>query len=168
MNRERWLLLTSILIFAGLGVYYLRPGWIGDVAKKKSSGTTARPQPVPEGISGRRSAEVAEAKVRSEVVDESTSWGRTPFLTESEAARGKALGTSGLDGLRIKAIIMGRPRSVAMIDGRTVAVGEKIGEETVVEIRKDSVVLEVDGVKRILRLSEPSIAIEVKEGKRKR
>ncbi|MGH7831549.1 MAG: hypothetical protein ACREP8_15385, partial [Candidatus Binatia bacterium] len=60
-------------------------------------------------------------------------------------------------------IIAGRPRSVATIDGRTVLVGEMVGEETVVEIRPDAVVLESEGRRRILRVREPSIVIDVKE-----
>jgi hypothetical protein len=162
MKRERWLLLISILIFSGLGVYYLRPGWLGYFAMKKSTGAPAKPQPIPAEVSGRGSEGIAEARVTGELIDQSASWGRNPFLTESEAARGKA---REFDGLTVKAIIIGRPKSVAMIDGRTVAVGEKIGDERVVEIRKDSVVLEMDGIKRILRLSEPSIPIEVRDRK---
>lgn len=166
MNRERRLLLISILIFTALGVYYLRPGWLTQLSKKKITSTAAKPQPpqaAPQGITGKG---LPEVKVQSEVIDENTPWGRNPFLTEAEAARGNAPVTAGLDGLKVKAIIMGRPKPVATIDGKTVAVGEKIGEETVVEIRQDSVVLEMEGSKRILRVSEPSISIEVKEGKK--
>lgn len=169
MNRERWLLLISILIFTGLGVHYLRPGWLTQLTKKKMASMAAKPQlpqAAPQGVTGRRLPEVREVKVQGEVIDENTPWGRNPFLTEAEAARGNAPVTGVLEGLKVKSIIMGRPKSVATIDGKTVAVGEKIGEETVVEIRQDSVVLEMDGAKRILRVSEPSISIEVKEGKR--
>jgi len=100
---------------------------------------------------------------KGEVLDDKTPWGRNPFLTaEEEAGERPREG----DGLQVKAIIMGWPKSVATIDGRTVAVGEKVGEETVQEIRSDAVVLERDGNRRILRVSEPSISIRVRDVKK--
>lgn len=163
MNRERWLLLISIMIFASLAVYYLRPGWLSLLVGKKTVTVAAKPsqpqpasQPAP-GLS------LPQVSVPTEIVDARTPWGRNPFLTEAEANRDQ---TPGVDGLKVKAIIVGRPKSVATIDGKTVMVGEKIGQETVVEIRQNHVVLEMDGVKRTLKVSEPSISIEVKEGKK--
>lgn len=55
---------------------------------------------------------------------------------------------------------------MATVDGRTVVVGEKIGEETVIEIRPDGVVLERNRRKRVLRVREPSISVIVKEEKK--
>jgi hypothetical protein len=49
---------------------------------------------------------------------------------------------------------------VATLDGQTVMVGEKIGEETVVQIRENAVVLERGGRKRIIEIREPSISIQ--------
>ena len=160
MNRDRWLLSISILIFMGLGVYYLRPV-LRSLTRKKAASVVARPsapQPVPRGFTGRTFSEI---RIKSEVVDESTPWGRNPFLTEEEEARGR-----GDEGLQVKTIIVGQPKSVATIDGRTVVVGEKIGEETVIEIRPDGVVLERNRRKRVLRVSEPSISVIVKEEKK--
>lgn len=157
MNRERLLLLISILIFGGMAVYYLRPERVGVLAGKKA--ITVAAKPTPQRVTDQN---LPEVKVQGEVVDASTPWGRNPFLTEEET-KGKI---SGSDGLQVKAIIVGRPKSVATIDGRTVTVGERIGEETVWEIRSDAVVLERDGRKRLLRVSEPTISIEVKEGKK--
>ncbi|MFQ5902637.1 MAG: hypothetical protein ACE5JO_03010 [Candidatus Binatia bacterium] len=162
MNRDRWLLLISILIFVGLAVYYLSPGLVALLIRKKTSSIAARssaPQPLPQGFTGRSFAEV---KVKGEVVDDQTPWGRNPFLTEEEAG-GKSPGS---DGLQVKTIIMGQPKPVATVDGRTVVVGEKVGEETVKEIRPDAVVLERDGRKRVLKVREPSISVEVKEKKK--
>lgn len=157
MNRQRLLLLISILLFGGVAVYYLRPEWIGVLARKKA--ITVAAKPTPQGVTDQN---LPEVKVQGEVVDASTPWGRNPFLTEEET-KGKIRGS---DGLQVKAIIVGRPKSVATVDGRTVTVGEKVGEETVWEIRPDAVVLERDGRKRLLRVSEPTISIEVKEGKK--
>jgi hypothetical protein len=47
-----------------------------------------------------------------------------------------------------------------------VMVGERINEERVVEIRPDAVILEREGRKKILRVSDPTLSIAVKEGKR--
>ncbi len=144
-----------------LGVYYLRPV-LRSLTRKKAASVVARPsapQPVLQRFTGQG---LAEVRVKSEVVDERTPWGRNPFLTEEEARRK----SPGSDGLQVNTIIIGRPKSVATVDGRTVVVGEKIGEETVMEIRPDGVVLERNGRKRVLRVSEPSISIKVKEEKK--
>lgn len=143
----------------------MRPGWLNRLATTTRSPTTS-PQVLPsvtQTISGGALPQVADAKAPRESVDENTPWGRTPFLTEAEMNGAKSPGTGGL---KIKAIIVGRPKSVATIDGKSVAVGEKIGEETVVEIRPDAVVLELDGTKRTLKVSEPAVSVEVKEGKK--
>ncbi len=163
MNRDRYLLLISLLLFAGVAVYYLRPQWITLLTGRKTLTIAARlsaPSPAPQGTG---SPNLPPVSVQSETVDERTPWGRNPFLTgEEEAAKGKGRG----DGVQVKAIIVGRPKSVATIDGRTVTVGERVGEETVSEIRPDAVVLERDGHKRMLKVSEPTVSIEVKERKK--
>lgn len=162
MNRDRWLLLISIILFAGVAVYYLRPGWVALLTGRKS--LTARPSPSSPGPQGINSPNLPQVSVQGEKIDELTPWGRNPFLTEDEEA-GKGRRRVS-DGMQVKAIIVGRPKSVATIDGRTVTVGEKVGEETVWEIRPDAVVLERDGRKRLLKVNEPAISVEVKEGKK--
>lgn len=161
MNRERLLLVISILLFAGMAVYYLRPEWIGVPARKEA--LTVAVKPSPQGVAQNLPDQnLPEVKVQGEMVDASTPWGRNPFLTEAET-KGKIKES---DGLQVKTIIVGRPKSVATVNGRTVAVGERVGEETVWEIRADAVVLDRDGHKRVLKISEPAISIEVKEGKK--
>jgi hypothetical protein len=163
MNRERWLLFVSILIFVGLAVYYLAPRWVTMTAKKRSPSLASKPagqQLTPKGPAGQSFAEVV---AKGEAINEQSPWGRNPFLTEEEEAKGKDWGG---EGLQVKAIITGGPKSVATIDGRAVVAGEKIGEETVSEIRPDAVILERDGRRRMLRVTEPSISVETKEGKK--
>ena len=124
MNRERWLLLISIFIFVGLGIYYLSPTAVAPLFKMKSpSGETEQlvRQSLMEGATAQKLSEVSGP---DQVVDESTPWGRNPFLTEKEEARGRE---PEVEGLKIKAIIVGPPRSVATLDGRAVLVGEMIG-----------------------------------------
>jgi hypothetical protein len=160
MNRERWLLIGAVVIFFGSGLYYyVRLGGKGLANKQRT--TSVAPQPSAEPIAPQQLAQEsspAGRTVRGEI-DDKTPWGRNPFLTEEEAERGSRPGTE----LAVKTIISGRPRSVATIDGRTVLVGEMVGEETVVEIRPDAVVLESEGRRRILRVREPSVTVEVKE-----
>lgn len=84
---------------------------------------------------------------------EKDAWGRNPFLTPEEEAKG---GRTGTRGPTIQAIITGRERAVATLDGRMVSVGDPIGDEVVVEIRRDAVVLERNGRRRILRVQELS------------
>jgi len=86
-------------------------------------------------------------------------WGRNPFLTPEEELRG---GRPADRGLTIQTIITGRDKSVATLGGRTVAVGDRIGEERVVAIRPDAVVLERNGRKTILHPKErSSAAVEI-------
>lgn len=163
MKREQWLLLITVLIFSGLAVSYLRPGRLPPVTGEKIPSLEAKPpspQSVPEEVPVQK---LPEAEVKSDRVDEQTPWARNPFLIERDMAKG---GEPQTRETVVKAIIMGEPKSVATIDGKTVVVGEKIGEETVSEIRPDAVVLEINGRRRILKVSEPSISIEVKEGKK--
>ncbi|MBI2998028.1 MAG: cbb3-type cytochrome c oxidase subunit 3 [Deltaproteobacteria bacterium] len=161
MNRERWLLLASFLMFVGVGVYYFRPGGGVRSAGSSPAGVSQPPtfSPFTQEIRGES---LPQASIKSEVVEEQTPWGRNPFLTEKEEVEGR--GWKRDDGFQVKAIIVGQPRAVATLDGHTVVVGEKVGEETVWEIRPDAVVLEKDGRKRVLRIKEPSIAIEAREG----
>jgi len=160
MNRERWLLIGAVVIFFGSGLYYyVRLGGKGLANKQRT--TSVAPQPPAEPTAPRQLAKESSPAggTMREQIDEKTPWGRNPFLTEEEAERGNRPGTE----LAVKTIISGRPRSVATIDGRTVLVGEMVGEETVVEIRPDAVVLESEGRRRILRVREPSVTVEVKE-----
>ena len=163
MNRDRWLLLISIVIFVALAAYYLRPSWVATLTGMKNLTVAANPSPAVPAPQGAVSPSLPQVSIQTETIDEQTPWRRNPFLTEEEeAAKGKSRGG---EGLQVKAIIVGHPKSVATIDGRTVTVGERIGEETVWEIRPDAVVLERDGHKRLIKVSEPTISVEVKERK---
>jgi len=162
-RRDRWLLLMSILMFSGVGLYYLAPAWLGRSSQIKTVSQPVeapKPDPAP-AIRKEPGGTVSEAP--SEPIDEKTPWGRNPFFTEAETGREKSPVD---DRFQVRAIIMGPSKPVAAIDGRTVTVGEKVGDETVVEIRPNAVVLEKDGRKRILRISEPSITVEEKKGKK--
>ncbi len=164
MNRERWLLLVSVFIFVGLvvglGIYYLRSTAVAPLFKMKSPSGAAKllaRRPILEGATAQGLPEVTGP---DRVVVERTPWGRNPFLTEEEEAGARE---PEVEELKIKAIIVGPPRSVATLDGQAVLVGEMIGGETVLDIRQDAVVLEKGGRKRVLRIREPSISIQIKD-----
>ncbi|MFQ5540494.1 MAG: hypothetical protein ACE5FB_08820 [Candidatus Binatia bacterium] len=165
MNWERWLLLVSLFIFVGLGIYYLRSAEVAPLFREISPSEAAKllaRRPILEGTTAQGLPEITGP---DRVVDERTPWGRNPFLTEEEEARAGEPEPE-VEELKIKAIIVGPPRSVATLDGRAVLVGEMIGGETVLDIRQDAVVLEKGGRKRVLRIREPSISIQVKDEKK--
>jgi hypothetical protein len=164
MNRERWLLLISVFIFVGLGIYYLRSAAVAPLFRKISPSGAAKllaRRPILEGATAQGLPEVTGS---DRGVVESTPWGRNPFLTEEEARAREP--EPEVEELKIKAIIVGPPRSVATFDGQAVLVGEMVGGETVVDIRQDAVVLERDGRKRVLRIREPSISIQIEDEKK--
>ncbi len=164
MNRERWLLIISVFIFVGLGIYYLRSAAVAPRFKMKSPSGAAKllaRRPILEGATAQGLPEVAGP---DRVVVERTPWGRNPFLTEEEEAGAREPEREPeVEELKIKAIIVGPPRSVATLDRQAVLVGEMIGGETVLDIRQDAVVLEKGGRKRVLRIREPSISIQIKD-----
>ncbi|HEY2988013.1 MAG TPA: hypothetical protein VGL11_09825 [Candidatus Binatia bacterium] len=161
MNQKSLILIGAVAV-GGLVLYYALAGRLAQFTKKPPAAPVAQLQ-APPAVGQTGTAGTAGGK-QKEMEDENASWGRNPFLTEAEAAK---LLAGGQEGLRVKAIIMGPPKPVATIDGKAVVVGEKVGEATVVAINRDSVVLETDGTKRVLRMGEPTISIEATEGKRR-
>jgi hypothetical protein len=89
-----------------------------------------------------------------------TAWSRDPFFT---AAEEQALATpkvatapvtppAPLPAYTVKAILISGADKVAALNGRLVSEGDAIGEERVVEIRPDAVVLERGGQRRRLAI----------------
>lgn len=161
MNRARWLFAASILMIVGAAVYHLRSG--AGIRPARPVAPSQRPAPAPPPQTALAESQ-PQVTVERGTVAEPVAWGRNPFLTEQEEAGTKSWRSD--EGLQVKAIIVGQPRGVATLNGRSVVVGDKVGEETVRAIHPDAVVLEKDGRQRVLRIHQPSIAIEVKEGSR--
>ncbi len=134
-----------VVAFVALGSYYLSK----DGGPKQS--TRARGVLVPPLLSMDVPGDTQPILSKVRGTGEPVRWGRNPFLTPDEEATGGRPGTKGLD---VKTIIVGEDKSVATLGRYTVSVGEKIGEEKVVEIRRDAVVLERNGRRRILRAAE--------------
>lgn len=102
-------------------------------------------------------------------------WGRDPFLTPEEIGGanrptevgGPTVPSPSRLSQDLRSIIIGGGKAVAIIGGQAVGVGEKVGEEVVLEIREGEVVLARGEERRVLKLREPSISVEVR-GERKR
>ncbi|MBI4610641.1 MAG: hypothetical protein HY726_16720 [Candidatus Rokubacteria bacterium] len=96
-------------------------------------------------------------------------WSRDPFLTAEEeqallSPKPKATGaapSAPLPSYTLKAVLISEAGKVATLDGRVVSEGELIGEERLVEIRPDGVVLERAGQRR--RISLPGGATPIVE-----
>jgi len=144
VKREWWYSFILVVAFVALGSYYLSKGGGPIKPKPRTVG-----EPMLLGNDVGKQTQPKLSGVRG--TDEAVHWGRNPFLTPEEEATG---GRPGTKGLVVKAIIVGQDKSVAALGRYTVSVGENIGEEKVVEIRRDAVVLERNGRRRILRAAE--------------
>ncbi len=145
MKREWWYSFILVVALVALGSYYLSKG--GEPKESRGARGLLRPPLLGPDAAGGAPAELSGVRG----TDEAVHWGRNPFLTPEEEATGGRPGTEGLD---VKTIIVGDDKSVATLGRYTVSVGENIGEEKVVEIRRDAVVLERNGRRRILRAAE--------------
>ena len=168
MERRQWMLLIALLVLAGFALYSAGPRWLAWFAAKKPPPPTvaavALPQPA-QPPAQPAPKENTPATSQAKMAGEEISWGRNPFLTEAETIKPVVSGEAVVPTVR--AIIMGRPKPVATIDGRVVTVGDKVGEARVVEIREDSVVLGTGRERRTLKIAERSAEIEVKEGNKR-
>lgn len=89
-----------------------------------------------------------------------TAWQRDPFFTAPEeqalaAPKGEkktAAPPTPLPSYTVKAILISGAGKVATLNGQLVSEGEPIGEERVVEIRPDAVILERAGQRRRISL----------------
>ncbi len=102
-------------------------------------------------------------------------WKRNPFLTREEMNSLQKKGTStvpsapGVISLpvfphwEVKSIFTSGSSRVATVNDHIVKVGDFLGEEMILEIREDSVVLGSKGKGRVLRQRQSSILIKVEE-----
>ena len=167
MERRRWILPIALLALAGYALYTTGPRWLAWIAPKKPPAGTVAVGAATAQAKPPAQKENVPATPQVKMAGEEIQWGRNPFLTEAETIKPVAATGGEAPVPVVRAIIMGRPKPVATVDGRVVTVGDKIGEEKVVEIREDSVVLEMGRDRRSLKIAESSAAIEVKEGKRR-
>jgi hypothetical protein len=94
-------------------------------------------------------------------------WGRSPFLTPEEEAASQQLvarapeATPGLATLQVRAILISQGRRVATINGHVVTEGDWVGQERVLEIRPQAVVLEKGTNRRTVELQFPTVPVHV-------
>lgn len=88
-------------------------------------------------------------------------WRRDPFFTAEEeqalrapkvAKAGASQSPSPLPSYTVKAVLISDSFKTATIDGRQVSEGEMLGEERVVEIQPDGVILERAGQRRRIQI----------------
>lgn len=158
MKRQWWYGLLLLVAFVALGSYYLNTRG----GSKRIKRTRVLPGSSLIDVNDTGVAQTKKSGLNG--TPEKIRWGRNPFLTPEEEATGGRPGTKGLD---VKTIIVGDSKSVATLGGFTVSVGENIGDERVVEIRQDAVVLERNGRRRIIRATElHRISAEIKGSKK--
>jgi hypothetical protein len=107
----------------------------------------------------------------------SSAWRRDPFLTAAEEqallspkaapTQSKTAAAAALPSYTLKTILISEAGKVAALDGRLVGEGDPIGEERVVEIRPDGVVLERAGQRRTISLTGAATPITVTESRQK-
>jgi hypothetical protein len=97
-------------------------------------------------------------------------WGRNPFLTREEIRSLQKKETTPMPSTspvfpqwEVKSILISGSSKVATVNDHIVTVGDFLGEEKVLEINEDSVVLSRDGKRRVIKQKQPSIHIGVKE-----
>lgn len=121
---------------------------------------------------------------KEEIDHESDVWKRNPFLTIEEIEsllKPKVFSVDpGLDVveefetvsvvegaalpvLTVTSIITNDVVNVAIINDQVVKVGDMVAREEVIAINKDNIVLVYNGKKRVVRPTQPSIHIELKE-----
>lgn len=156
----RQLTLICLFVFLLVAAFYTwRPKW------------SARPQvtPVPAPSEQQAVAPLPPAQTLSEPAKRSAllTWGRNPFLTPEEEAVAQApkgattaSATPGTSNV-VSAIILQGTRRVATVNNQIVMVGDVMGEERVLDIKVDRVVLERNGRRREILLRQSSIPIIV-------
>ena len=105
-------------------------------------------------------------------------WRRDPFMTAEEeqallspkgapAPSQPAAPPAPPPSYTLKVVLISEAGNVAALDGRLVGEGERIGEERVVEIRRDGVVLERAGQRRTISLPGGATPIAETESRQK-
>jgi hypothetical protein len=107
-------------------------------------------------------------------------WDRDPFFTaqEEQALRAPKVASAPvqrasapLPSYTVKAVVISDSAKVATIDGRLVSEGEMLGEERVVEIQPDGVILERAGQRRRIEIAGGAvrlIEVEPRSGTKER
>jgi hypothetical protein len=181
MLRNKFFIGILILLLVAVGIYNWRFFSQRNAGSKRT--TSGPPAPTlegrpemtmpsgeerPEGDFAPEPKQKMSAKIREEWKDllERKRWGRSPFLTPSEAgygSRSASIGKTGQGGIAdtVSAILIGEAGGVAVINHTIAAEGERVGEEQVTEIKPDRVLLRGETEERAIVIRESSVPITV-------
>lgn len=171
----RKLILVCILGFLFLAAFYT---WRSERTTPPPRATTKAPSPEKPSMATTPSAQVLPESGKRPKVG---AWGRNPFLTpeEEQAFKGtkapsqmqitapspekavKPIEEEKPPTFTVSAIILQGARRVATINNQIVTVGDFLGEEKVLEIKADRVVLGSKGKKREIPIRQSPISIIV-------
>lgn len=133
------------LTITGIGVVFLIFLVFANVqkvqAKRRSMVKTG--ETVTSSLSAPISFETAE--IEESAIKEG--WGRDPFFLGNVSRD-----DIELDGMVLNGIVWDEDSQYAIVNGEVIKVGDKLGDKKIVEINKDSVVLEQDGNRHTLTL----------------
>lgn len=188
MNKGKLAALLLISFVATASVVYQitnrRParGQVVGSAPQPTASAPAAPAPVVEITPAAGGNAGKPELARTQAVDiPGTGWGRNPFLTPEEIAKlnqpeapafvetpqpKPQAQPPALAAYAVTGIISGRQGKLAIIDGQVLRPGERIGTETLKEIKDGGVVLEHEGLMRELplrRLEETAAAAPPKK-----
>ncbi|MFA5275537.1 MAG: hypothetical protein WC417_01410 [Candidatus Omnitrophota bacterium] len=135
MNNKKNTKLIILITLSILGVFSLIRGAVTPTkARRLASSEPDKPVTIAQEKSFSLTGEGLSVK-RYAKRSNYSSWSRDPFTMGAPI---KPIGEGSLD---LKGIIWDEKLPLALINGRTVKIGDKVGSNTVVDIRKDSVVL---------------------------
>lgn len=97
-------------------------------------------------------------------------WGRNPFLTVEEISLLQKKGALLPDPRKIllptwevQAVLISNSSKVVIVNDHILTIGDFLGDERILEIKEDGIVLGKNGKKRVIKQRQPFIPIEVKE-----
>jgi hypothetical protein len=172
MNRQKLaVVLIGVLAIGGVIVFRLRPARQADSPVANTAPAVIPPQ-VAERSEGSPAAQVSGV---ARVSIPSTGWGRNPFMSREEIEALNAppvqeeapaevaapvATTPALPQHELTGIVANPGATVAVIGTRVVRVGDRLGSETVKEIRARSIVLESEGQTREISLNPPDFEMQ--------
>lgn len=129
----------KLIILAVLGVLAIFSLIYGIVASPK---TRRSPQTTESDIQTAGKVSLTEKPILTQRVAKKTnyaSWGRNPFTLQKTSSK-------AFKGLILEGIMWDKEKPLAIINGQIVKIGDKVSQNTVVDIKQDKVILD-DGTK---------------------
>ena len=149
----------SLVLLGGAGWYFLRNSEIGALRLNETE-LKAEGRQIPESISAQKPALIpSEAVAAKSTIEKAAAPGKTTtpaergtVTTSNEVAAATAPTPPPPPTFRLQGIFYKPNQPLAMINGKTVGVGDKISNGKVLTIRKDSVSVWAEGQTKVLTL----------------